>query len=472
MTPLRAHLALHALLALALLALAPARSSAQTSPEAEPLNLIIIALDTFRADHLGCYGNSEVKTPYIDGLARESVLFEHAYAPATWTLPSFASTFTGLYPYHHGTVGGDHSHLDESIPTLASVLDEAGYDNSAWVAVSWLSKTTGVTRGFDRQRTFWGTEISTRLYEYREELNRFLRKPPKRPYYVLAHYFDTHAPYRPPKPYDRMYYAGDERDPAHRSLAAIHEPTNRALIHADPDKLYGWLEGVTDIEFPAKQYAAAITHLDNYIGEVLRHLRRSGEIDKSIIMLMADHGEHLTEHDIYFTHALPYEECLRVPFMVRLPGGRGGGRRVAEDVSLVDVMPTILELLGLPIPDGLDGVSLAATVTDGASPPPRVLFAEHGDDDRRNMFKAAWDREHRLIYSSLAAGESVELYDRSADPLELHDLAESNDEAKNRLLEALWTFFDPEHPIHASPVEPKPIDPELKERLRSLGYTP
>jgi arylsulfatase len=434
-----------------------------------PPSLVLIGIDTFRADHLGCYGNREVRTPNLDRFAEQAILFEDCNAASTWTLPSFASVFTGLWPVHHGALGGKHRHLDPAVPTLAEILKKQGYYTNAFVAVDFLTGHFGMARGYDRLGAFVHGPVTGRLEQYQKRMLRVPRYLRQDPWFLFVHYFDAHDPYRPPPPFDRMYYEGDPsaESPGHE-IDVIYSDRNR--LRADPKRRYKWLNGVRDLRFPVAQYAAGVTYVDHHVGALLDSLDTTGKLDRSIVVVLADHGEHLTEHDIYFTHLLPYAECLHVPLMIRLPGGRAGGTRIHEPVSLVDVLPTLCDLMGIPLPAPVDGVSLVPLLRGGHLPP-RILLAERGSNPS-HLIKAAWDADYRLIDFFEDGRSRFELYDRRRDPGELHDLASEAPPALDRLRDELDRVFGPERRLidRLEPGEDEPLDPAVERRLRALGY--
>jgi arylsulfatase A-like enzyme len=288
----------------------------------------------------------------------------------------------------------------------------------------------------------------------------------------MVHYFDAHDPYEPPDEFDRMYYEDDpyaEPDDPLRSIDVIY--SGRSRIQQDPRERYEWLEGVRDLEFPVRQYAGGISYVDHHIGTVLDSLRANGRLDDSIVIVVADHGEHLTEHDVYFTHRLPYAECLQVPLMIRLPGARGAGMRIADPVSLIDLMPTLMDLIGRPVEDRVTGSSLVPLMR-GDEMPPRLLFAEYGARGG-NWAKSVWDDEWRYTEIFLRGKRTAELFDRRADPAEENNLAEDRPDLVELFSAALDLRFGTERRlIQEADAEAVPVDldPAVIERLRALGY--
>ena len=436
-------------------------------------NVVILALDTYRADHVGTLGSRLARTPELDRLARESIVFTDCASTATWTLPAFASLFTGKLPGDHRTIGGDWSRLPDEEITLAERLGANGYHTSAIVAVDFLGPPFDLHRGFERYEKHTDVPVNGRLRRYDRRVHGIFRAPPREPWMLLVHYFDAHDPYEPPDEFDRLYYDGDEKaepeDPA-RKIDVIYSGENR--IRQNRRFRYLWLEGVRDLQYPVRQYAAGVTYVDHHLGITVEKMRESGVLDDSIVIVLADHGEHLTEHQIYFTHRLPYAECLQVPLLIRLPGARLGGTRIDEPVSLVDVLPTLLDLLGLDPAPGIEGRSLVP-VLRGEETEPRLLYAEHGT--REDMWaKSVWDGEWRYTEIRDRDVFTKELFDRRADPQEARDLAGERPHLVERYSAALDARFGADRRSlrgEADSTATPEIDPEMRERLEALGYT-
>ena len=360
--------------------------------------------------------------------------------------------------------------IDETLPVLPEILQTRGYETFGFVAVDFMGKAFGMDRGFDEFSAHLHGPVSTRFRSYHGRVAGTLSVPPEEPWFGLVHYFDAHDPYRPPKPFDRMYYEGDPtvepEDPA-RSIDVIYEESNR--IQQNPQKRYPWLSAYRDLMFPVKQYAAGVTHVDDHLGNIFTRLEETGRYDDSIIVVVADHGEHLTEHDIYFTHRFPYAEVLQVPLMIRLPGAVEGGRRVPDPVSLVDVLPTLMELIGEPLESPVDGISLVPAMR-GEPVPERLLFAEYGTGNRV-WAKSVWNHEWRYTEIRETTKGSRELFDRRVDPREENDLSEERPEVVETFRAAMDLHFGPERRwIAREDAEAVPIDDETAERLRALGY--
>lgn len=453
-----------------LLLVAPPLRAQSEDPTTSRPPIILLGLDTLRADHLGCYGNDWISTPHLDRFAESAVLFEDCASTSSWTLPAFASLFTGLLPQRHHAVGGPNRTLAPWVPTLAEALQVQGYRTRGLVAVDYLTEHFGMDRGFTQIESFVMGKVTGRLEHYQSKVFSHVASPPPAPWFLFVHYFDAHDPYLAPSPYHQMYYDGNRHlepeDPAH-SAEVLYSDRNR--ISQDPRQRYKWLRGVKDLRFAEKEYASGVSYLDHHVGAVLDSLEHHGRFEDSIVVVVGDHGEHLTEHDVYFTHRFPYAECLQVPLMIRLPGGVEGGRRVEDPVSLVDVLPTLLELVGLPHEFPTDGVSLVGAMR-GEELAERALFAEFGGRPH-NKVKAVWDDEFRLLEFNLKGRRWVELYDRRQDPRETTDLAAERPEKVEELTALLDLRFGPERRVlwEGEPDESE-LDPEVEARLRALGY--
>jgi len=442
------------------------RSDRVAPPSAQP-SVLLIGIDTMRADHLGAAGNDSIRTPHLDALARDGVRFAQARATAPWTLPSFASVFTGLWPGHHGAVGGDRTWLDSRHTTMAESFRAAGYAVEGVAAVDWLTGACNMDQGFqptsgprppaDLDRPSMETWLA----------RSFCERMGGRPFFFFLHYFDVHTPYTPPAPFDGMYYRGDPYAPGEPILDLLRSTRTRAP-NRDGD-MYDFLAGVTDLAYPVKQYAAGVSYVDDHVGQVIARLRELGIYDDMLIIVLSDHGEHLGEHDLWFTHFLPYEETLRVPLIVKLPRNRHAGTVVAEPVSLADVLPTVLGEAGLAPADPLDGRDLGPLMA-GRDRGRSVIVSEQGtgpEQSCRTLQEGGW----KLLVFRDGGAERQELYDLSRDPGERHDLWAAYPDTAARLRARRARLWRPDAPP-PSRGEPAPpaLDAAAKKRLRSLGY--
>lgn len=439
-------------------------------PAARRPNVLLITLDTVRADRLGCYGGAPGTSPHLDRLAREGVLFERARAPMPMTRPSHASLFTSQAPRRHGVVYNART-LPADRPTLAETLRAAGYRTAAFLSVWLLDERSGLTRGFDAVSTPAGQERIAP--ETAAAVLAWLGSAADdTPFLLWMHLFDAHTPYAPPAAFA----------PETSSDEARHLPV------ADWGRL-GVVAEAHGGDLPAPYLARAqalydgeIRAVDAAVGAVIAALRDRGWLDATLIVVTADHGECF-EHGIYFQHSTClYEGAVRIPLLLRYPPALPAGMRRGEVAESVDVAPTVLALLDLPRPDSFEGVSLV----DG--PRPRAIVVQHPEpppdnvERRRRDFSGvrsvagvaarAWGSgigQHAVIdgdWKAILGPDTAELYDLAADPGETRDLAAAHPErlAAARARLAAW-----QRGAAAAP-DGEALDPATRERLRALGY--
>ncbi len=435
-----------------------------------PFPVIILGLDTVRGDYLGCAGNDSVLTPNLDALATDAVYFSDCQTTAPWTAPAFASLMTGLLPYRHGLLGGGFGRLADEHLTLAEIFAADGRPTSAEVSVQWLSADFGMDQGWDQLRVLHESGRGGTGRRVTRAGLAFAGINSDRPFLLFLHYFEAHAPYTPPAPFDRMYYHGDPRAPGEDVTVLLNSDRARKLAPKVNKHMYDWLEGITDLDFPRRQYAAGVSHVDDYVGQVVAGLRAQGLYDRAMIIVVADHGEHLGEHDFWFTHALPYVETMHVPLLIKFPAARYAGRVVAATVSLVDVMPTVLKAAGLPVPAGLDGVDLAPLITGEAAAAHPAVLAEQGNRPGE-YWKALVAGRWKLMRCVKGDAVAYELYDRLDDPGETRNLAADLPDTVAALAARLDGFLEPGHPFTvAEPLPSRKLSRDSRRRLRSLGY--
>jgi arylsulfatase A-like enzyme/Flp pilus assembly protein TadD len=389
-----------------------------------PPPIIILSIDTLRADRLPLYGYPQIATPAIDRLGREGIVFDRAYAQVPLTMPSHASLLTGLLPPAHGVRDNLGYRLETAgLPYLPTLLRQAGYATGAAVSAYALRGAAGFAEGFD----FYEDSIERRPGAGLGGLQRpgavtleallpWLRQAAagERPLFLFFHLFEPHTPYEAPEPFRSRY----------------------------PDPYDG-------------EVAAA----DAAVGRLLDELDRLGLYRRAVILLLSDHGEGLGDHGEEEHGVLLYRESLQVPLVLRLPGGRDGGRRVARPVALIDVFPTLLELAGLPLPPEIAGVSLLHGSTPEA--PTRPLFAE------------TWYPRLHFGWSELTSvidgrfhyihGPDPELYDLEADPGETVNVVQSAGGEADRLRRLLEGYpQDLQEPLEE--------DEATRRALEALGY--
>jgi len=337
-------------------------------------NVLVIVVDTLRADHLSAYGYGRPTSPNLEKLAREGVLFENAISPSSWTLPAHASMLTGLYPHDHQAVG-DASDLGTNYPTLAEAMKGLSYRTAAFSANTALfSRQRGFGRGFlhfedNFQRwgsyfveTFYGGKIASRLCQFHllrdlpgrltaEDINRHALRwidSDSRPFFVFLNYYDAHDPYLPPEPY--VHYYTKAKDPG-RWYTSHWES----------------FENLSPVELQAAMdaYDGAINYVDTEIGSLLEALAERGLSDNTLVIITSDHGEGFSEHGLMNHGNSLYRELIDVPLIMRAPGSIPAGRRIADPVSLTALPSTILDVLGHRDPQAFPSPALSQLWTGG-----------------------------------------------------------------------------------------------------------
>jgi len=397
-------------------------------PAAHDLNVVVVTLDTTRADRLGCYGFTRVETPNLDALARQGVVFENATSTAPLTFPSHSSIFTGLIPPHHGARDNGGFFLDDARTTLAERLKAAGYATGAFIGAWVLESRWGLAQGFD--------EYSDRfeLSKYKVVSLGTVQKPGDevmdgalkwldtvrdRRFFAWVHLYDPHAPYEAPEPYASRYRG--------------------------------------------QPYLGEIAYTDHVVGRLTGWLETQGLLEKTVIVVVGDHGESLGDHGEAAHAYFIYGATTHVPLIVRTPWGLTG--RSPAQVSTVDILPTVLDVVGLAPQEGIDGRSLARALFDPAAPLGHASYSEtyfpryhFGWQHLRSL------RDDRYTYVD---APRPELYDRSQDPGETRNVFKAYSQRAEALrvrLEEMSRTTGTQAP------ERKQLDPETLQRLAALGY--
>lgn len=385
-------------------------------------NLILVGVDSLRADHMSTYGYHRLTTPHLDRLAAEGVVVEGHISPAIPTTPGYASMLSGHDSFGTGVVALRHKGpLAPEVVTLAEVLRAQGYHS---VCVGFTGNPAA--RGFDVYLDFegWAAGEDHRAHKAGKlnevtipELRRLAQSG--EPFFLFLRHMDPHTPYLPPEPFERLFYTGNEVDPANRSMDPVYDFAPFA------DYFRSWLpEGCSDRHYVDAQYDGAIAYLDASLQELLGTAETLGIAEDTLVVLTADHGETLYEHDCFYDHHGLYEPTIRVPLMFSWPG-RLGPARVTGHSHAKDVYPTILGLLGVADAPATEGHNLLP-LWEQAVPPMEPEWY---------LTEATWMRKHgwrtpewKLIVAlepDFHFKPPVELYRLSDDPLELHNLADT-----------------------------------------------
>jgi arylsulfatase A-like enzyme len=432
-------------------------SCVQSSNARRP-NVLLITIDTLRADHLSCYGYPRATSPFIDTLASRGTLFENAYATSSWTAPAMASIFTGLYPRQHGVLHGfveakgriaNQETLSADFLTLAELLRDAGYTTFGVSSNGHMTDKTGFDQGFDHFTSMWfaWSPAPNRAVEnWSSQIRNAV------PWFLWVHYFDPHGPYFARRPWIGEYAGPDASLEEWAELPMEKLRDNVAVLEEDP----GAHRALVDL------YDSEINYADEHLAALFGTLALEQD---TVIILTSDHGEEFLDHGyVEHGHTL-YEEVVRVPLILVLPESRTSGRSVREPVSNRNIMPTVLDYLGLEIPTSIDGDSLLPLVRAEENPQPRPVFTEL---DRGVEWKAmrlgAWkfmcaDRYGRQCY----------LFDLVRDPDEQRNLLPTSPDLGQRLGNELFGWVAA-NPVFRARTIDTALDEKQEERLRSLGY--
>ncbi|HEU5319146.1 MAG TPA: sulfatase [Chloroflexota bacterium] len=420
-------------------------------PSKRPPNLLILAVDTLRADRMSCYGHTRLTTPHIDRLASQGVLFERAYCPNVPTTPAYSSMLTGMDVMTTRMVALQSKWpLPEQLKTMPELLREprnGGYV-SACVGFSGKAWTEERFRGFDQYHDFrswmsWEERPGDKAGQLNEVTLPVLDEFHKsgQPWLLFLRHMDPHSPYLPPAPFDRLFYSGDEKDPAHLKT----ERSMRRVFDFAPfaEFFKSWMPpGVTDTEYVIAQYDGALAYMDACIQRLLTRLEELGIADETVVLLTGDHGESFLEHDIFFDHHGLYEPTIHVPLIVKAPG-LPSGVRVPGYVTHQDMLPTLLDLMG-------NKRLLRELKPDGQSVVPLALGERRTNYSELYLTECTWMRkrgwrthEWKLIEAlepDFHSFPSIELYNLLDDPLETRNLAESEPEMVMLLRHRMQTW--------------------------------
>ena len=433
-----------------------------TGHAARKPNVLMIVVDTLRWDRVGCYGSSRDTTPAIDRLAAEAVRFERAYSTASWTIPAVASMITGTYPSHHTATSFDRR-LPGEIDTLAEILRGEGYATAGIISHSAIDSSHNFDQGFDvylegeaRGHDHLSTPGVTE--QALEQLSALAQGDA--PFFLFVHYFDPHYNYL--------------RHPEFGFAAASAGRLSGDEPMSDLRRLEGDLtEGETQLL--RDLYDEEIRFTDAGIGRLVDRLARLGERDNTVVVITADHGEEFLGHGhLGHTRSL-YEELVRVPLILRVPNGAPAGRVVKRPVSVVSLVPTLLDLAGVdPAPFGFQADSLIPELSGEQSGVADAVFCEVDFVPIRagrlvpEVHKSALIEERYKLIRDEVSG-LLELFDLEADPAELQDLSEKRPELVRRLVESLELAIERASSERIAP-SLRAVDEAEIERLRSLGY--
>lgn len=505
------------------------RTDCTPRPGAHARNVVLVTVDTLRADHLGCYGNPTVRTPHLDRLATEGALFEHCVSQTNVTVPSHLTLLSSLPLGEHGVFGNEQTRAPRPVTVLPDLFRQAGYRAAGFVSAVHLGPKGplgSLLGSLERWEAPPGNVL--RAAETNDRAFRWLRQTCREPFFLWMHYWDPHMPYEPPPPFTRAYYQGDPRDagstgmepvrlkwffydvrdirPAlaarardvraiKRQLDVRTRDVQELVLH--PELLSGsdngtplrprvlalaaflrgrlpyrrhladFLTGVRDVRFPLAEYAGEVSYVDQEIGRLRAEIEALAIADRTILLVVADHGEALGEHGIYFDHLGLHDPVLHVPLIIWAPARVAPTRR-GERVSTLDVAPTLLRLAGLDVAPGMRGRDLF-----GALRPDEPFIAESSKRLQATIRDGRWKLIRTLKsfhYFDTFARDSgaTELYDLTADPGEQRNIVTDEPVVAADLAARLdaWLAARPA----ADGDQPSVLSAERREQLRALGY--
>ena len=431
-------------------------------------NVILLTIDALRADHLSLYGYPRNTSPHLDQLARESVVFTNANAAWTKTNQSFASILTGNYSYATGIGTAVASAVPRRNLLLSEILKNAGYHTAAMVSNANLSRFFNYSDGFENYLELWRKRkgpAQERSWYKADRVTRegieWLKRNSSKKFFMWVHYIDPHTVYDPPVPYDNMF-VNDAYYNQHENLPLDKiKPSNRIGDETDPD-LY------------IARYDGAVRYTDEQIQLFLDKLDELGLRENTILIVTADHGESFVENRLYYEHGMfAYDNCARVPLLIRFPRMLHSTMEIDRPVSLVDIYPTLMDFLGVNTSPPVQGHSLRPSLSGQMGDLPLHVFIE---SDYQNAIRT---RDWKLIYAWSNDAEMIrpqpffELYDLKNDPNEKVNLADKGVWNEKELRDLLFSRLKEKRPRimprQAMTTSPD-VDPATLEQLKSLGY--
>jgi arylsulfatase A-like enzyme len=382
-------------------------------------NLVLIGIDSLRADHMSCYGYHRQTSPHIDHFAQGGTLFEKTYSAYIPTTSGYASMLTGMDVISTQVVALRHKGpMRSEVTTLAEILHNAGYNTSS-VGFS----GNPASRGFDTYIDFpgWGSWNEGRSPKAQNlnnvaipELDRLADD--EKPFFLFLRHMDPHAPYLPPEPFERMFYHGNECDPDNKSMAPV------MAFKPFCDFFAAWMPpGITDKDYVIAQYDGEIAYMDSAIQTIFRTLEARGILDDTIVVINSDHGETLYDHDCYFDHHGMYDQTLHVPLIIRYPAKVPAGKRISGYNRHQDLVPTILELADIKTKVKFDGKSLMKLVREE-----KASF-----DSEFYITECTWMRKHGWRTPEWKLIMALEPDFHYKPPVELYNLVEDPGENNN-----------------------------------------
>ncbi|NUP95160.1 MAG: sulfatase-like hydrolase/transferase [Planctomycetaceae bacterium] len=444
---------------------------AENRPLKRP-NIVLVTIDTLRADHLGCYGFYRDTTPRIDAFSKDALVFEQAYATMATTLPSHASMLTSRYPIEHGITanlmhGGKPFGWAGGMLSFAQVAKDAGYATAGFVSAAPLKVPSGIGAGFET----WSEPKAAerKAGETLGDALPWIEQHAKEPFFLWIHFYDPHWPHRAPEPFDGMFDGLDDTAKKEAWIAERGIPERATRSNGKKD---------TETRWALDNYCEEVRYADDQFGRVIDALKAKGLYDKSVVVLTADHGEGLNQHD-WTAHGLVWDEQLRVPLLMRFPAAaQVAPGRTDKLVSLIDLMPTVLGRVQPLETKKWRAFFENATGVDALAPDfkERPVFAQRTgrelattDDGEPGEMYAITAREWKFIHEPTVAER---LFDRAKDPFELRDISKQDPNSTAARLRDIERMMA-EQRYRLSKLGPAgagEMDPELQRQMNELGY--
>ncbi len=425
-------------------------------PKQEKYNIILISIDTLRADHLHCYKYKYMTSPNIDTFAKKSLFFEYAYCPIPKTSASFASMMTGLHPFIHKTKP-NRGYLKKKYKTLAEILKSNGYYNYAIVDNANLSKKFFFNQGFHKYIGVWDKiEEKTQSTPFiTQKILSFLKNRPKRPFFIWANYIEPHTPYMPPKPFI-------EERPKGRNILKVRKKIIGAMRKIIKEK------SIYDEGYYISLYDGAVKYVDSEIGKIINLYFKMKYNKNTIFIITSDHGEDLGEKNFYFNHGpLTFNAASRVPLILHIP--KKNHRMIKTPVSIIDIYPTILKLLNIKIPYPIQGKDLLHAHMN------RSLFI-YG---QTGTYSVVMNSNHYIrVFPKLSKQLNLKkhhVYNIYIDPYETRNIYINNQDIANELSKKYSFYFKTHGYLKKNnnkkeKKERKPLSKRELKSLKTLGY--
>ncbi|HEY0827169.1 MAG TPA: sulfatase [Bacilli bacterium] len=411
----------------------------KSAETAKKPNILFFGIDSLWSDHMSLYGYDRLTTPHMDKVAEQGTMFARHFSPSIPTTPGYASMLTGMDCFGTDVVALRHTGpLGSHVKTLAEVLNEHGY-NSTCIGFTGNPSSRGFQTYLDYEG--WGPDETGRSPKA-ERLNDVAIPELKRlvdedkPFFLFLRHMDPHSPYLPPKPFERMFYGGNECDPDNTSLDSLYafEPFVNYFATWFP-------EGCTDKEYINAQYDGAVAYMDACIQNIFAAVESLGIEQETIIVLTSDHGETLDQHECYYDHHGLYECTLKVPLIIKYPGKIPQGARVEHNSFIQDIMPTLLELVGIDTGIDFDGRSLVPAMRGEVETGPEEFYITECTWMRKHGWRTSQWKFIVALEPDFHFKPKKELYNLIDDPSENRNLADERPEVVAELEAKMYAYI-------------------------------